>query len=46
MFYSYKYKSGEMKACSPCPAGKEPSADNTVCGKIIKFGNITVNSSK
>ena len=29
------YKSGDMKTCQTCEAGKEPNSDKTACGKII-----------
>ena len=29
------YKSGDMKTCQTCDAGKEPNSDKTACGKII-----------
>ena len=29
------YKSGDMKTCQTCVAGKESNSDKTACGKII-----------
>ena len=29
------YKSGDMKTCQTCDAGKEPNRDKTACGEII-----------
>ena len=27
------YRSGDMKTCQTCVAGKEPNSDKTACGK-------------
>ena len=31
------YKSGDMKLCQTCDAGKEPNSDKTACGEIISL---------
>ena len=29
------YKSGDMKTCQTCDAGKEPNSEKTACGEIV-----------
>ena len=35
------YKSGDMKTCQTCEAGKEPNSDKTACGEILLQGAIS-----